>query len=425
MFLILLSIAAIVSSTVILQIGNNMVAPLLVLRANAADESLGYVGLIPTSYGIGFVLGCIWGPKLINQVGHIRAFAVAAAILSTLAITMHLSFSTESDIIIRGIMGASIAIISTCADSWVARGTPMSMRGQVMGLYATVTKLAHVSAPALLASSIFISEQGLLLAASLFALSLVPVAMTKMPPIQETITGGSLSFKPLFFAVPSSVAAAFTIGLANGAVLNFLPIYGLSINFTMADAVALLAIAHFGGLTLQWPLGLISDKVGRRAVMAIALIVAAVVSLLISLTSSGSENLVLLLIFIWGGTGLSIYSIALSHAVDHFEGENMVNVCATMLIIWSVASVIGPVAGGILMEKYGSGALFYFSASLQVIAGIFIFARILNTKRHTSDNSFVNVPISSNFIHSLDPRVDPELSSKNEYEQKNSKNKYL
>jgi len=103
----------------------------------------------------------------------------------------------------------------------------------------------------------------------------------------------------------------------------------------------------------------------------------------------------------------------------------MVNVCATMLIIWSVASVIGPVAGGILMEKYGSGALFYFSAFLQLIAGIFIFARILNTKRHTSDNSFVNVPISSNFIHSLDPRVDPELSSKNEYEQKNSKNKYL
>lgn len=59
MFLILLSIAAIVASTVILQIGSNMVATLLVLRANAADESLGYVGLIPTSYGIRFVLGCI------------------------------------------------------------------------------------------------------------------------------------------------------------------------------------------------------------------------------------------------------------------------------------------------------------------------------------------------------------------------------
>ena len=81
MFSIILSIAAIVCSTVILQIGNNMVAPLLVLRANAAAENLGYVGLIPTAYGIGFVFGCFWGPKLINQVGHIRAFAVAAAIV--------------------------------------------------------------------------------------------------------------------------------------------------------------------------------------------------------------------------------------------------------------------------------------------------------------------------------------------------------
>ncbi len=422
MFSIILSIAAIVCSTVILQIGNNMVAPLLVLRANAAAENLGYVGLIPTAYGIGFVFGCFWGPKLINQVGHIRAFAVAAAILSTLAITMHLSSSTESGIIIRGVMGGAIAIISTCADSWVVRETPTAIRGQVMGLYATVTKLAHVSAPAMLAASVFISEQGLLLAASLFALSLVPVAMTKMPPIPEIITGGSLSFKPLFLAVPSSVGAAFAIGLANGAVLNFLPIYGLSIDLTMANAFTLIAIAHFGGLTLQWPLGLISDAIGRRVVMATALIVAAAVSVSITLSPSGAENLILLLVFIWGGTGLSIYSIALSHAVDHFEGENMVNVCATMLVIWSTASVIGPVAGGVLMDNYGPEALFYFSAFFQFIAGLFIVGRMLNTKRHASENSFVNVPISSSMIHALDPRVDTVSPLADESEQKSSNN---
>ena len=110
MFLIILSILAIISSTVILQIGNNMVAPLLVLRANAAAENLSYIGLIPTAYGVGFVFGCVWGPKLINKVGHIRAFAVAAAILCTLSIIMHLSLNTESGIIIRGIMGGALAV---------------------------------------------------------------------------------------------------------------------------------------------------------------------------------------------------------------------------------------------------------------------------------------------------------------------------
>ena len=284
---ILFSIAAIVLSTVILQLGNNMIAPLLVLRASNAGENLGYVGLIPTAYGIGFVFGCFWGQKLINHVGLIRAFAVAAALLASLAIIMHLTSNTAGWIAIRGIMGCSIAIVSTCADSWVGRGTPTAMRGQVMGLYAAVTKLAHVSAPTLLAASIYVSDQGILIAASLFALSLVPVAMAKMPAPEEMMEKNGLSFRALFIAAPSSIAAASAVGLANGAVLNFLPIYGLSINFPMSEAVALLAYAHFGGLLMQWPLGLISDVVGRRAVMATGLIVASAIAIIISMATSG------------------------------------------------------------------------------------------------------------------------------------------
>jgi MFS family permease len=400
---ILFSIAAIVLSTVILQLGNNMIAPLLVLRASNAGENLGYVGLIPTAYGIGFVFGCFWGQKLINHVGLIRAFAVAAALLASLAIIMHLTSNTAGWIAIRGIMGCSIAIVSTCADSWVGRGTPTAMRGQVMGLYAAVTKLAHVSAPTLLAASIYVSDQGILIAASLFALSLVPVAMAKMPAPEEVMEKKGLSFRALFIAAPSSIAAASAVGLANGAVLNFLPIYGLSINFTMSEAVALLAYAHFGGLLMQWPLGLISDVVGRRAVMATGLIVASAVAI-ISMQTTSAGNLVFWLVFIWGGTALSIYSIALSHAIDHFEGDNLVSICATMLVTWSTASVMGPVLAGLLMESFGPTAMFSFSATCQALAGLFIIARMLNTKRRKSKKGFVNVPISSGLLHSLDPR---------------------
>jgi MFS family permease len=401
---ILFSIAAIVLSTVILQLGNNMIAPLLVLRASNAGENLGYVGLIPTAYGIGFVFGCFWGQKLINHVGLIRAFAVAAALLASLAIIMHLTSNTAGWIAIRGIMGCSIAIVSTCADSWVGRGTPTAMRGQVMGLYAAVTKLAHVSAPTLLAASIYVSDQGILIAASLFALSLVPVAMAKMPAHEEMMEKNGLSFRALFIAAPSSIAAASAVGLANGAVLNFLPIYGLSINFPMSEAVALLAYAHFGGLLMQWPLGLISDVVGRRAVMATGLIVASAIAIIISMQTTSAGNLIFWLVFIWGGFALSIYSIALSHAIDHFEGDNLVSICATMLVTWSTASVMGPVLAGLLMESFGPTAMFSFSATCQALAGLFIIARMLNTKRRKSKKGFVNVPISSGLLHSLDPR---------------------
>jgi len=53
---------------------------------------------------------------------------------------------------------------------------------------------------------------------------------------------------------------------------------------------------------------------------------------------------------------------------------------------------------------------------------LFIVGRMLNTKRHASENSFVNVPISSSMIHALDPRVDTVSPLADESEQKSSNN---
>ena len=69
MFLIILSILAIISSTVILQIGNNMVAPLLVLRANAAVENLSYIGLIQPLMELGLCSAVFGDPSLLLKLG--------------------------------------------------------------------------------------------------------------------------------------------------------------------------------------------------------------------------------------------------------------------------------------------------------------------------------------------------------------------
>lgn len=404
MFPIILSIVAIVFSTVILQMGNNMVNPVIVIRALDAGADLGYVALIPTAYGIGFLGGCFWGQKLIKQIGHIRSFAVAAALLAALAITMQLMPSTTAWIIIRGVMGCAIAVITTCADSWVGSGTPAALRGRVMGLYATVTKIAHVTAPALLAFSPFISEQAILLAGSLFALSLVPVAMTRIAaPVDRNPTKG-LSFKALLRDAPSALMAAFVVGLTNGAVLNLIPAYGIDIKIPYAEVLALLSITHLGGLALQWPVGLLSDFFDRRIVMAFGFFIAASAALAIPVYIGQPEIIALSLAFLWGGTSLSIYSVALAHAIDHFEGDNIVTVCATMLVTWSIGSLLGPAVAGQFMDIFEAKALFQFSAAFQILAAVFLVFRIFKTVRRNRRTRFINVPISSGTIHSLDPR---------------------
>ncbi|MDG1859851.1 MAG: MFS transporter, partial [Emcibacteraceae bacterium] len=359
MIKIILSITALLISIVTMQLANSMIAPTIVLRANAAGEGLTSIGLIPTVYGLGFVIGCFWARKLMKTIGHIRAFTVAGAILAALTLLMHLVSDPLYWIIFRGIMGCAIAIIMTCIDSWVGHVTPKEMRGRVIGFYSTVTMLAYVGAPALLSYSLMISKNAIIYAVLLFIVSLIPIGITKLPQpsIRPTVT---TSFRALLKDVPSALVAAFVIGLTNTSVLNLLPVYGVKIGFVVSEALTLLVAVYFGGLLFQWPVGYLSDILGRRNVMGFGFLMSGVVSIAMITPYAGTTSNSIFLSFAWGGAALSLYAVALSHAIDHIDNEETVAVCATVLTTWSIGSIFGPMITGLLMEIYGVNALFLF-----------------------------------------------------------------
>ncbi len=378
MFRIIISITAIMISIVIIQLANGMVGPTIMLNANSAGASLSSVGMIPTIYGLGFVLGCFWARKLLNTIGHIRSFTVAAAMLAALTLMMHLISDTFAWIVFRGIMGASIAIIMTCIDSWVGHVTPNEMRGRVIGFYSTMIKFAYVGAPALLSYSILISERAIIFAVLLFIISLIPVCMTKLPqPTIGPVT--TTSFKALLKDVPSSFVAVFVLGLTNSAVLNLLPVYGVKIGFNVSQALTLLMMAHLGGLLFQWPLGYLSDIFTRRKIMSTSFLISAAAAVGMSFSDSTTNSMILS--FIWGGAALSVYSVSLAHAIDHVKSEETVAVCATMLTTWSIGSIFGPMIAGILMGSTSVYALYIFCAVCHGIAGILILIRLMTTAR--------------------------------------------
>lgn len=190
----------------------------------------------------------------------------------------------------------------------------------------------------------------------------------------------------------------------NGAILNLLPAHGLSVGLLPTEALTLLAAAHIGGLLLQWPIGFLSDMVDRRIVLAGGLTAATTAAVALSMPAVVQSDSALFLAFAWGGMALSIYSVALAHAIDHFDRGDLLAVCATMLVTWSIGSVLGPGIAGLLMDLAGANALFLFGAASQGAAGVFVIFRLLNTARRKRTGAFVNVPVSSIEIHMLDPR---------------------
>ncbi|MCC2114066.1 MAG: hypothetical protein KDJ16_18680 [Hyphomicrobiales bacterium] len=67
-------VAALLFSVAFLLMGNGLQTTLVPIRADFEHFNALALGLLGSSYYIGFVVGCLSGPYLILRAGHIRAF---------------------------------------------------------------------------------------------------------------------------------------------------------------------------------------------------------------------------------------------------------------------------------------------------------------------------------------------------------------
>ena len=80
---VLVSVSALLLGAAILLLGNGLLGILLPVRASLEDFATTSIGLIASGYSAGFVIGCVVMPHVVQRVGHIRTFAVMAAIAAT------------------------------------------------------------------------------------------------------------------------------------------------------------------------------------------------------------------------------------------------------------------------------------------------------------------------------------------------------
>ena len=160
-----------------------------------------------------------------------------------------------------------------------------------------------------------------------------------------------------------------------------MPVYGVEVGLIKSQALILLVAAHFGGLLLQWPSGFMSDILGRRKILIIGFSISACMSIAMTFPFAANQGNALIICFIWGGAALSLYSIALSHAIDHVSHNETVAVCATILTIWSIGSIFGPVVAGNLMQFSSAKALFLFCGGFHALVAAFIIMRVVLTAK--------------------------------------------
>jgi MFS family permease len=400
------AVGAIITGIVFLQGGMGLLSVLLPLRMQEAGFTTSEIGIMAAGFATGFFLGCLYAPQLIQRIGHIRAFACFATVLSALTLALAIDTDLALWTSTRLLSGICFAGLLNVSDSWIAGETKPSVRGRVMSVYMIFYKSAQALGPLVFTFSAISGNWHFMLVSALFSLSLLPVALREggnpTPPLKER-----MNLRKVYQTTPLAVVGCMCLGMTNSPMNNLIAIYGVQIGLEVSGAVMLSAALQIGALALQWPMGWASDKRDRRKVMIFGMLMMALFSAIIAFMPAMPLWVYVILVGILGGFAMSIYPIVLAHAGDYVSPKQMVPLCATLMLAFSVGMAFGPITGSFAMDVLGPAGLFIHTIFFCLVFVSFALYRMAKRDSVPLDDrpAFVNMPASSTAISQLDPRA--------------------
>lgn len=367
---LIISFAALFLSVVLLQVSSGGVGPLDVLSGSALGFSTGEIGTLGSAHFIGFFIGCWWAPRLMGEVGHSRAFAVFTA-LGAIGLLAHmLVIEPWFWIFLRMATGLCIAGCYTVIESWLNAKVTNETRGRTMGLYRVIDLTGSMIAQLMIAVLEPASYVSYNLLALLCCASILPLALTKVPPPEMP---KAPRLRPIFAyrLSPLAVFGVIVAGVTAAAFRMVGPIYGQEVGLRADQIGYLLACFVLGGALAQYPVGWIADKFNRRAVL-IAISLASLIGCIVMIAASASgTGGVMLAAGLFGFVTYPIFSISAAHAHDFATSDTRVELSASLIFWFAVGAIASPVLASNLIVSFGPNALFLMISVAHVALAVF------------------------------------------------------
>lgn len=340
----------------VLMAGAGSISTLASVRLEAAGAGAPLIGLVGAAYFADLTLGSLRAPAMIRRVGHIRAFAAFVSLLSASTLAYVLHQGPALWLPLRLVDGICIAGVYVCLESWLNDRAEPRERGAVLGGYMISLYAGQAVGQFLLNVSDVSAARPFLLASILISLAVLPVTLTKSPgPTLGEFH--ALSLRRLYAASPLGLVGTAAAGLVLGAFYALGAVYARRIGLGLAEVAGFMSAVILGGVALQWPLGWLSDRFDRRAVIVWSL--AGTVVTAAGLALAGAPGVLLLLGGgLFGGLSFALYPLCVAHTNDHLSPEQRVAASGGLVLVYSVGAAIGPLAGGAALAAFGAPGLF-------------------------------------------------------------------
>ncbi|HXH03719.1 MAG TPA: MFS transporter [Candidatus Competibacteraceae bacterium] len=354
---------------------NALQGTLLGVRADAEGFSTAVTGMVMMGYFAGLLAGSLLSPRAVAAVGHIRVYAALSALAST-AVLLHAVF-IEPWVWggLRFVTGVCYAGLYVVVESWLNDLASNEIRGRLLSLYMVVTMLAMAGGQYLLTLAPPGGYTAFILASALVSLAAIPMCLSANPAPAFKATE-PLGLRDLYRISPLGFVGALGVGMAHASFYGMGAVYANRIGLPLALVSTFMAVPTLGGMLSQWPLGWLSDRWDRRRVITLITFLAAAVAALAGLVGQHSVPLLLACMGLFGVFSLPLYSLNIAHTNDHLRPEQMVAACSTLVLVYSLGAVLGPMVAGQVMERLGSDSYFGWLAGIHAAIGLFAVYRM-------------------------------------------------
>ncbi|RFU68107.1 MFS transporter [Peribacillus saganii] len=272
--------------------------------------------------------------------------------------------------VLRLVIGIGDHMLHFATQTWITASSPQHKRGRNISIYGLFFGLGFAFGPLMTRFS-ETNESLPFIISSIISLTVwlamflikneLPVPDLETASFKGTFQRFSKVFKFAWVAFLPPFCYGFLEASLNG---NF-PVYALRSGIDVNTVSILLPAFAGGGIFSQLPLGVLSDKFGRRNILLIIML-----SGFVLFTAAGvfqESTIGLFICFILAGMMVgSTFSLGISYMADLVPNSLLPTGNLACGIFFSFGSISGPFIGGLAIELL-SGASFFYVISIMML----------------------------------------------------------
>ena len=273
----------------------------------------------------------------------------------------------------RIVTGISFAGFYVVTESWLNDRADNETRGKVLSVYMVIVTggmgagqfLLNLAEPNTIDLFILISV--------IISFGLIPILLT-VKPAPNFATSSKMSVIDLYRASPLALIGNCLTGMAQGTLVGLGAIYASVVLVDFKAVSWFMACIMIGSLILQWPVGYISDRIGRRGVMAGTIHSRYIACCLLAPVVPKDSIWFYVVVIALGGAAMPMYSICIAYANDRLEPHQIIGASGSLVMVAGIGAMIGPIIIAFFMDFVNIS--FYFWGIAIVFATILVFTLI-------------------------------------------------